>query len=134
MNKQNAIYKKKYLLKTIFVLSILLNLVRIDNLVYSSIDFQKHQPLSTTELVVEKIKTTAAGIYKIFSSPIAPVKYCDTQAESIHFDRYALLYYNNYQLIQFKTLEKNSVSPAYQIKVIHKNNISHLSQNDDSLC
>ncbi|RJP72151.1 MAG: hypothetical protein C4539_04005 [Ignavibacteriales bacterium] len=134
MKKQNQINKGKYLLKTIFVFSILFSLVRIDNLVYSSIDLQKHQPLSTTELVVQKIKTTAAGIYKIFSSPIAPVKHYDSQAESIHFNRYALLYYNNYKLIQYKTLEANSVSAAYHIKVIHKNNISHLSQDDDSLC
>jgi hypothetical protein len=134
MNNQNVLGKRNYILKTIFVFSILVNLIRINNFVYSSVDFQKYQTHFTTELVVQKIKTTAAGIYKIFSSPIAPVKLYDTHAESIHFDRYALFYYNDFQVMRLKTLETNSVSQTYHIKVIQKNNISHQSQDEPSFC
>jgi len=133
MNKQNVIGKRNYILKTIFVFSILVNLIRIDNLVYSSIDFQKHQTLFTTELVIQKLKTDATAFYRSFSSSFGPVGFYDTHSESIHFNRYALFYYNDFQLIHFKVLNDNSISQIHFFNIIHKNNISHLSLDEDSL-
>ncbi len=134
MNNQNLIGKRNYILKTIFVFSILINLIRIDNLVYSSIDFQKHQTLFTTELVIQNLKTDVITFYRTFSSSFGSVDFYDTHSGSIHFNRYALFYYNNHQITQFKVLNNNSLSQINLLNILHKNNITHLSQDEDPLC
>jgi hypothetical protein len=133
MNNQNVVDNKNYFLKIIFILSLLVSLVKIESLVYSSIDYQKRQVRTTTELIVHSAKFNISGFYKLFSSINEKLDIHPPVNETFSFYRYSLFYYDNFLLTHYKVFNNNFISHSQIVYTLHKNNISHQSSDEEFL-
>jgi hypothetical protein len=134
MNAQSVTFSKTCLLKILFILSILACLIKIESIVYSSIDYQKHQVRSTSELVVFTSKYNYANLPKLFSSSDGYLNFQNIPSGQSFFYKCALFHYNNFLQIHFKVLNNNLRTLQQFYNSFHKDNISHKSSEEDSLC
>jgi hypothetical protein len=133
MNNPNGIVNKNYHVKIIFILSIIISLIKIESIVYSTINYQKYREQTTTELVVHPIHNNAPGFCKLFSSSDDPVSIHYSNHENISFSRFALFYYNNFLQSHYKIFKNKFISQIDFVSILHKHNISHRAPDEDSL-
>ena len=133
MNNPKETYNKHYLLKIIFILSVLASLIKIEGVVCSSIDYHKYGKETNTELVVNPVQINVSGFYKLFSSLDDSAKIHHPINEPTFLYKSVLFYYDNFQQVHYKVIKNKFISQIDFVSILHKHNISHQSTGKDAL-
>ena len=134
MNNKDTLKYNKFFLLLLVILNTLVCLVRIENSFYrttGSFSYLQHTYYSSqinVELIVSGVPEYNLRLYRLYTYPDPVSSFFPPDFNSI-----SNLLYNNYVIVQLKSLKQTFIHDKFLITILHKSNIWHKSSDDDPL-